>query len=100
MKKIISVSLIILMLILTVAYSAPKPSFKSNLNDPVMDNIRGSWHWSCSLRLAAYGAAIAGAVLSILASGGAVLPALLSYGGMYALAAMDLVEHGCIPGID
>jgi len=52
------------------------------------------------LRLAAYGAAIAGAVLSILASGGAVLPALLSYGGMYALAAMDLVEHGCIPGID
>ncbi|MFQ6084369.1 MAG: hypothetical protein ACE5WD_13565 [Candidatus Aminicenantia bacterium] len=97
MKKLISPILVISMLVLTIVYSTPVSS--SKINDEKMSQIEGAWSWKCSLLLAAYGAAIAGAVLSILASGGAVLPALLSYGGGYALAAMSLYERGCIPAI-
>ncbi len=98
MKKLLATLLVISLLILTIVCSIPVSS--SKISEERMAQIKGAWNWWCSLKLAAYGAAIAGAVLSVLASGGAVLITLLSYGGAYALAAMDLLESGCIPWME
>jgi len=93
MKKYAASILITLLLILTVIYSTPISS--SKMSGREMSQIDGEMSWKCRIKLIGFGLAIGGSVIAIITSGGSLAPALMTYLGGYALAALDFIEN-CI----